>query len=125
MLLFSLRLIVLQQIEALTVAFVREAYTQFSKSAPGAAEKLGGKVYPFGSCRLGVQAEGKIYPHYLATGPQTDNCLIIDADLDAICVFPCGISREQFFDGLSSKLEHMKGVQDVLVNQENARLQRY
>ncbi|ORZ03315.1 Poly(A) polymerase central domain-domain-containing protein [Syncephalastrum racemosum] len=90
----TLRLIVLQQIETLTVAFVREACTQFSRTTPDPPENLGGKVYPFGSCRLGVQAE--------------------DADLDAICVFPSRISREQFFDGLCSKLELMQGVQDVL-----------
>ena len=59
------------------------------------ANTAGGKIFTFGSYRLGVH------------GPGTD--------IDTLCVVPKHVSREDFFDTFESMLKEMDGVTEVSV----------
>ena len=60
-----------------------------------AAEAAGGKIFTFGSYRLGVH------------GPGTD--------IDTLCVVPKHVSREDFFEVLEPMLKETEGVTEVTV----------
>ena len=60
-----------------------------------AANAAGGKIFTFGSYRLGVH------------GPGTD--------IDTLCVVPKHVSREDFFDVFESMLKETEGVTEVSV----------
>ena len=59
------------------------------------ANAAGGKIFTFGSYRLGVH------------GPGTD--------IDTLCVVPKHVSREDFFDVFEGLLKEMEGVTEVSV----------
>ena len=59
------------------------------------ASAAGGKIFTFGSYRLGVH------------GPGTD--------IDTLCVVPKHVSREDFFDVFERMLKEMDGVTEVSV----------
>ncbi|KAI0660710.1 polymerase [Cubamyces menziesii] len=83
------REIVLGRLAALVKKFVRRVSLArgLSESAANAA---GGKIYTFGSYRLGVH------------GPGTD--------IDTLCVVPRHVTREDFFTVLEEMLREMEGV---------------
>lgn len=58
-------------------------------------EQCGGKIYTFGSYRLGVCAKG--------------------ADIDALCVAPRHVDRHDFFKTFYSMLKEQDGVKDLKV----------
>ncbi|TKS77900.1 Poly(A) polymerase gamma [Collichthys lucidus] len=60
--------------------------------------KVGGKVYPFGSYHLGVHSKG--------------------ADIDALCVGPGFIQRDDFFTSFFEKLRSQKEVKDIRAIQD-------
>ena len=60
-----------------------------------AADAAGGKIFTFGSYRLGVH------------GPGTD--------IDTLCVVPKHVSREDFFEVLEPMLKETEGVTEVSV----------
>jgi poly(A) polymerase len=60
------------------------------------ASAAGGKIFTFGSYRLGVH------------GPGTD--------IDTLCVVPKHVSREDFFDVFERMLKEMDGVTEVSVS---------
>ena len=60
-----------------------------------AANAAGGKIYTFGSYRLGVH------------GPGTD--------IDTLCVVPRHVTRDDFFDVLEGMLREMEGATNVSV----------
>ena len=60
-----------------------------------AASTAGGKIFTFGSYRLGVH------------GPGTD--------IDTLCVVPKHVSREDFFEVLEPMLKEAEGVTEVSV----------
>ncbi|KAE8296560.1 Poly(A) polymerase alpha [Larimichthys crocea] len=60
--------------------------------------KVGGKVFPFGSYHLGVHSKG--------------------ADIDALCVGPGFIQRDDFFTSFFEKLKSQKEVKDIRAIQD-------
>ena len=61
-----------------------------------AASAAGGKIYTFGSYRLGVHGPG--------------------SDIDTLCVVPKHITREDFFETLEPMLKELEGVSEVSVS---------
>ncbi|KAI0322506.1 poly-A polymerase [Amylostereum chailletii] len=92
MLKYLKREIVLGRVAALVKAFVKNVSMAqgFSEAQAVAA---GGKIFTFGSYRLGVHGPG--------------------SDIDTLCVVPKHISREDFFDVFESMLREVEGVSDV------------
>ena len=87
--LLSAREIVLGHLAALIKTFIRTVSLARGLSE-AAAKAAGGKIFTFGSYRLGVH------------GPGTD--------IDTLCVVPKHISREDFFDVFEGMLRNTEGV---------------
>jgi poly(A) polymerase len=88
------REIVLDRLATLVKSFVR-AVSLARGLSEAAAESAGGKIFPFGSYRLGVYGPG--------------------ADIDALCVVPKHVSRDDFFDAFEGMLRDTDGVTEVVV----------
>jgi len=86
------REIVLGRVAALVKKFVRAVSLNRGLSE-AAANAAGGKIFTFGSYRLGVH------------GPGTD--------IDTLCVVPKHVSREDFFDVFEQMLRETEGVTEV------------
>ncbi|KAI0722730.1 polymerase [Earliella scabrosa] len=86
------REIVLGRLAALIKKFVRRVSLARGLSE-SAADNAGGKIYTFGSYRLGVH------------GPGTD--------IDTLCVVPRHVTREDFHGILEGMLREMEGVTEV------------
>ena len=92
---FFVREIVLGRLAALVKSFVKTVSLARGLSE-AAAETAGGKIFTFGSYRLGVH------------GPGTD--------IDTLCVVPKHVSREDFFDVFEGMLRNTEGVTEVSVS---------
>jgi len=66
---------------------------------PNVAEQVGGKIYTFGSYRLGVHHKG--------------------ADIDALCVVPRHIYRPDYFTSFFELLKMQEEVTDLRVHMKN------
>lgn len=88
------REIVLGRVAQLVKKFVHKVALQRGLSE-SAANTAGGKIFTFGSYRLGVH------------GPGTD--------IDTLCVVPKHVSREDFFDYFEPMLRELEGVTEVSV----------
>ncbi|KAI0068543.1 poly-A polymerase [Artomyces pyxidatus] len=86
------REIVLGRVAALVKAFVKRVSLARGLSEV-AAEAAGGKIFTFGSYRLGVHGPG--------------------SDIDTLCVVPKHVSREDFFDVFEQMLRGTEGVTEV------------
>ncbi|KAF8622202.1 hypothetical protein AX15_007307 [Amanita polypyramis BW_CC] len=86
------REIVLGRVAALVKKFVHRVSISRGLSE-AAAQGAGGKIYTFGSYRLGVHGPG--------------------SDIDTLCVVPKHVSREDFFDTFEPMLRELEGVTEV------------
>jgi poly(A) polymerase len=89
------REIVLGRLAALVKTFVKTVSLARGLSE-AAAEDAGGKIFTFGSYRLGVHAPG--------------------SDVDTLCVVPKHVSREDFFEVFEGMLRNTEGVTEVSVS---------
>ena len=92
--LFATREIVLGRVAALVKSFVRRVSISRGLSE-AAANAAGGKIFTFGSYRLGVHGPG--------------------SDIDTLCVVPKHVSREDFFEVFEVMLRETEGVTEVSV----------
>ncbi|KAN0097052.1 Poly(A) polymerase central domain containing protein [Tylopilus felleus] len=83
---------VLGRVAALVKIFVYQVSLKHGLSE-AAASAAGGKIFTFGSYRLGVHGPG--------------------SDIDTLCVVPKHVSREDFFDVFEGMLREMEGVTEV------------
>ncbi|PIL37403.1 hypothetical protein GSI_01097 [Ganoderma sinense ZZ0214-1] len=86
------REVVLDRLATLVKKFVRTVSLQRGLSE-AAATAAGGKIFTFGSYRLGVHGPG--------------------SDIDTLCVVPKHVSREDFFDVFEHMLKEAEGVTEV------------
>jgi len=86
---------VLGRVAALVKKFVYEVSLKRGLSE-AAATAAGGKIFTFGSYRLGVHGPG--------------------SDIDTLCVVPKHVCREDFFDVFEGMLREMEGVTEVSVS---------
>lgn len=94
-LIFLHREIVLGRVAALVKGFVRRVSLARGLSE-AAANAAGGKIFTFGSYRLGVHGPG--------------------SDIDTLCVVPKHVLREDFFDVFEAMLRETEGVSEVSVS---------
>lgn len=76
--------------------FVKEWISEISESKnipPSAVSNVGGKIFTFGSYRLGVHTKG--------------------ADIDALCVAPRHVERTDFFQSFFEKLKQREEIKDL------------
>ncbi|XP_055373018.1 poly(A) polymerase type 3 [Condylostylus longicornis] len=91
------RMAILAKLNTLVKQWVRDV--SISKNMPPqAAEKLGGKIYTFGSYRLGVHHKG--------------------ADIDALCVAPRNIQRSDYFTTFFELLKKQAEVKECRAVEE-------
>ncbi|KAK9885778.1 hypothetical protein WA026_013648 [Henosepilachna vigintioctopunctata] len=91
------RLVILGKLYSLVREWIKA--TSIAKNIPeSVAENVGGKIYTFGSYRLGVHNKG--------------------ADIDALCVAPRHIYREDFFTSFYDLLKQQQEVTDLISVEE-------
>uniref|UniRef100_H0Z8S0 Poly(A) polymerase n=1 Tax=Taeniopygia guttata TaxID=59729 RepID=H0Z8S0_TAEGU len=76
--------------------FVREWILELAESKnlpPSITEQVGGKIFTFGSYRLGVHTKG--------------------SDIDALCVAPSHVERSDFFQSFFEKLKNQEEVKNL------------
>ncbi|XP_028809182.1 LOW QUALITY PROTEIN: poly(A) polymerase alpha [Denticeps clupeoides] len=86
------RILVLGKLNSLVKEWIQEISE--SKNLPASViENVGGKIFTFGSYRLGVHTKG--------------------ADIDALCVAPRHVERTDFFTSFYEKLKEQEEVKDL------------
>ncbi|CAH2327930.1 poly(A) polymerase alpha isoform X1 [Pelobates cultripes] len=86
------RILILGKLNNLVKEWIRE--TSELKNLPQSViENVGGKIFTFGSYRLGVHTKG--------------------ADIDALCVAPRHVDRSDFFSSFYEKLKQQEEVKDL------------
>lgn len=89
------RMEILSKLNTLVKEWIKEV--SISRNMPeSVAEQVGGKIYTFGSYRLGVHHKG--------------------ADIDALCVAPRHIDRSDYFTSFFEKLKSHPDVTDLRVS---------
>lgn len=86
---------ILSKLNSLVKEWICEASIK-RNMPPNVAEQVGGKIYTFGSYRLGVHHKG--------------------ADIDALCVAPRHIDRSDYFTSFFELLKQQKEVTDLRVS---------
>jgi Poly(A) polymerase len=86
---------ILSKLNSLVKEWIRESSIK-RNMPPNVAEQVGGKIYTFGSYRLGVHHKG--------------------ADIDALCVAPRHIDRSDYFTSFFEILKQQKEVTDLRVS---------
>ncbi|KAI2572711.1 poly(A) polymerase alpha, partial [Homo sapiens] len=94
---FINRILILGKLNNLVKEWIREISE--SKNLPQSViENVGGKIFTFGSYRLGVHTKG--------------------ADIDALCVAPRHVDRSDFFTSFYDKLKLQEEVKDLRAVEE-------
>ncbi|KAF1427268.1 Poly(A) polymerase gamma, partial [Spheniscus magellanicus] len=86
------RLVVLGKLNNLVKEWILEL-GESKNLPPSAAANVGGKIFTFGSYRLGVHTKG--------------------ADIDAVCVAPRHVERSDFFQSFFEKLKHQEEIKNL------------
>ncbi|XP_065595430.1 poly(A) polymerase gamma [Cyrtonyx montezumae] len=86
------RLVVLCKLDNLVKEWIFELGVS-KNLPPSVVENVGGKIFTFGSYRLGVHTKG--------------------ADIDALCVAPKHVERSDFFQSFFEKLKHQKEIENL------------
>uniref|UniRef100_A0A8C1RIM2 polynucleotide adenylyltransferase n=1 Tax=Cyprinus carpio TaxID=7962 RepID=A0A8C1RIM2_CYPCA len=91
------RILVLGKLNTLVQVWIREVSE--AKNIPSSViDNVGGKIFTFGSYRLGVHTKG--------------------ADIDALCVAPRHVERSDFFSSFYEKLKEQEEVKDLRAVEE-------
>ncbi|XP_053552275.1 poly(A) polymerase gamma [Bombina bombina] len=90
----SHRIVVLGKLNSLVKEWIAEL-GECKNIPPTVITAAGGKIFTFGSYRLGVHTKG--------------------ADIDALCVAPRHVERSDFFQSFSEKLKLQDGIKNVRV----------
>ncbi|NXN54421.1 PAPOG polymerase, partial [Rynchops niger] len=88
------RLVVLSKLNNLVKEWISEL-GESKNLPPSAAANVGGKIFTFGSYKLGVHTKG--------------------ADIDAVCVAPRHVERSDFFHSFFEKLKHQEKIKNLRV----------
>ncbi|XP_069464136.1 poly(A) polymerase gamma isoform X2 [Ambystoma mexicanum] len=88
----NLRLVVLGKLDKLVKEWIGEV-SETKNLPPSVVASVGGKIFTFGSYRLGVHTRG--------------------ADIDALCVAPRHVERSDFFQDFMDRLKHVDGVRNL------------
>uniref|UniRef100_A0A8C0F0I5 Poly(A) polymerase n=1 Tax=Bubo bubo TaxID=30461 RepID=A0A8C0F0I5_BUBBB len=86
------RLVVLDKLSKLVKEWIMEL-GESKNLPPSAIASVGGKIFTFGSYKLGVHTKG--------------------ADIDAVCVAPKHVERSDFFQSFFDKLKHQKQIKNL------------
>uniref|UniRef100_A0A8C8AVX9 polynucleotide adenylyltransferase n=1 Tax=Otus sunia TaxID=257818 RepID=A0A8C8AVX9_9STRI len=86
------RLVVLDKLSKLVKEWIVEL-GESKNLPPSTIASVGGKIFTFGSYRLGVHTKG--------------------ADIDAVCVAPKHVERSDFFQSFFDKLKHQKQIKNL------------
>ncbi|XP_010285759.1 PREDICTED: poly(A) polymerase gamma, partial [Phaethon lepturus] len=86
------RVVVLGELNNLVKEWISEL-GESKNLPPSAAANVGGKIFTFGSYRLGVHTRG--------------------ADIDAVCVAPRHVERSDFFQSFFEKLKHQEKIKNL------------
>ncbi|XP_040407365.1 poly(A) polymerase gamma isoform X1 [Cygnus olor] len=86
------RLVVLGKLNNLVKEWISEL-GESKNLPPSVVANVGGKIFTFGSYRLGVHTKG--------------------ADIDALCVAPRHVERSDFFQSLFEKLKHQEEIKNL------------
>ncbi|XP_014673259.1 PREDICTED: poly(A) polymerase type 3-like isoform X2 [Priapulus caudatus] len=91
------RMVVLNKMNSLVKEWIKNIAIE-KNMPPNVAETLGGKIYTFGSYRLGVHTKG--------------------ADIDTLCVAPRHVDRSDFFSSFVELLKNQPNVKDLRAVEE-------
>ncbi|XP_066550065.1 poly(A) polymerase alpha isoform X2 [Amia ocellicauda] len=91
------RILVLGKLNTLVKEWIRDI-SETKNLPPSIIENVGGKIFTFGSYRLGVHTKG--------------------ADIDALCVAPRHVDRSDFFSSFYEKLKEQEEVKDLRAVEE-------
>ncbi|XP_029449582.1 poly(A) polymerase gamma isoform X2 [Rhinatrema bivittatum] len=86
------RLVVLGKLNNLVKEWIAEL-GESKNLPPSVVASVGGKIFTFGSYRLGVHTKG--------------------ADIDSLCVAPRHVERTDFFQSFFEKLKHQEGIKNL------------
>lgn len=96
----------LQLLQRVTLEFVK-AVSRKKGLSPAAVEAAGGKIFPYGSYRLGVYGPGKLHPGNDSTHGVTDECCVVGSDIDTLVIGPKHVLIDDFFADFPPILQRM------------------